>query len=73
MWQVPQTLFWPLMGLSFPRLDVSDFIGNMFKEIFENYFITSTEAIGLVIIIWFGVWLISSHKLGAFIRHGKIS
>ncbi len=72
MWQTPATLFWPLMGLSFPRLDLGDYIINTLKEIFSNRFIFISELIGLMIIIWFGVWLISRHKLGAFIVRGKI-
>jgi len=71
MWQVPVTLFWPLMGLSFPRLDLQNYISNIFKEIFTNHFIFTTELIGLVIIIWFVIWLISKRKFVPFIVRGK--
>jgi len=73
MWRMPGTLFWPLMGLSFPREDLSDFLVGMFKEMFTNHYILTTELIGLLIVIWFMGWLISKRKLGAFVLHGKIS
>jgi hypothetical protein len=73
MWKVPGTLFWPLMGLSFPREILNEYFVSLFKEIFTNRYIFTTELIGLIIIALFGVWLIYRHQTGAFIRCGKIS
>jgi inner membrane protein len=72
MWSVPGTLFWPLMGLSFPREILNEYFAGLFKKIFTNRYIFTTELIGLVVIVWFGVWLIYRRQTGAFIRRGKI-
>ncbi|MGD0794906.1 MAG: metal-dependent hydrolase [Dehalococcoidales bacterium] len=72
MWQVPGTLFWPLVGFSFPRYELADYLGNLLKEIISNPYIYVSEIIGLAIIVWFGVWLLSRRKFGSFIRRGKI-
>ena len=73
MWQVPSTLFWPLFGWGFPRYELGDYIMSLLKEIFTNRYFFTTELIGLIIVIWFIVWLLYRHKFGTFIMRGKIS
>jgi hypothetical protein len=72
MWQVPGTLFWPFLGFHFARYELSGWLANIFKALLSAPYIYTSEAIGLAILIWFGVWVISRKKVGAFIRHGKI-
>ncbi|UCE39270.1 MAG: metal-dependent hydrolase [Thermoplasmata archaeon] len=72
MWVEPKTLFWPLMGLDFPRSDVefSDYFGMLITNSF-TYF---TEILGGLIIII----LIIRHRLFIkmhlieFIKDGKL-
>jgi len=72
MWQVPGTLFWPLMGFHFAKHDLTDWFPNILKALLSSPYIYISEAIGLAIVIWFAVWVILQKKVGAFIRHGKI-
>ena len=73
MWQVPGTLFWPLLGFHFARYELANWLANILKALLSNPYVYISEAIGLAIVIWFGVWVISQKKVGAFLRHGKIS
>lgn len=72
MWNVPATLFWPLLGFSFPQEEVTGWWGNLWV----NYFKPPTfipEIIGfsiLIILLWL---LIKRKKVLAFIVRGKIS
>jgi inner membrane protein len=72
MWQVPTTLFWPLMGFNFPQLELNEWIANMLQALFSSPYIYISETVGLAILIWFGVWVIRQKKVGVIIRRGKI-
>lgn len=72
MWQVPGTFFWPLMGLEFDRYELANWFANLLMALLSSPYIYISEAIGLAIFIWFGVWVISQKKVRALIRHGKI-
>ena len=72
MWQVPGTLFWPLLGLHFPRYELNDWFGNLFRALLSEPYIYISEAVGLMIVIWFGAWLMSRKKVREFIRHGRL-
>jgi inner membrane protein len=72
MWQVPTTLFWPLMGFRFPQLELDEWITNLLKGLLSSPYIYISEAIGLAISIWFGIWIISQKKTRDIIRRGKI-
>jgi inner membrane protein len=73
MWQVPATLFWPVLGLTFPKYDLTGWATNIFKALLSNPYIYVSEAIGLAIIIWLAAGIVSRKKVGAFIRYGKIN
>jgi inner membrane protein len=72
MWQVPTTLFWPLMGFNFPQLELNEWIANMLQALLSNPYIYISEMVGLAILVWFGVGVIRQKKVRAIIRHGKI-
>jgi inner membrane protein len=72
MWQVPRTFFWPLLGFGFQRYELTGWFANLLKELASSPYISVSEAIGLAIIIWFRVWLLSRRQFGSFLRHGKI-
>jgi inner membrane protein len=72
MWEVPQTLFWPVLGFSFPQVELESYIQKLFQALLSSPYIYISEAIGLAVFIWFGIWLIYRKKVLAFIRHGKI-
>jgi membrane-bound metal-dependent hydrolase YbcI (DUF457 family) len=73
MWQATVTLFWPLLGFKFPAYDMAGWFGNMFQALISKPYVYVSEAIGLGIVIWYAAWLISEHKVSAFLRRGKIT
>lgn len=73
MWLAPQALFWPFMGFSFPIVDLEGWGGRIINSYFTSVFIIITEAIGLVILIWFGIIVLVKKQAGAFFKRGKIS
>ncbi len=72
MWQVPDTFFWPFLGFHFARYELDNWFANLLMALLSSPYIYISEAIGVAISIWFGIWLISQKKVGTFIRHGKI-
>jgi hypothetical protein len=72
MWQVPGTFFWPLLGFKFARYELTDWFNNLLKALLSSPYVYISEAIGLAIIIWFGVEIVCRKKLWAFLRHGKM-
>ncbi len=72
MWQVPGTFFWPFLGLTFARYELTGWLADILKALLSEPYIYISEAIGLAIFIWFGVWVISQKKVRDFSRHGKI-
>jgi inner membrane protein len=74
MWQIPQTLFWPVLGFTFPVVaDLEGWARNIWEILFSTPSLYITEAVGLAILLVFGAWLIKRKKLGAFLIHGKVS
>jgi len=72
MWQVLGTFFWPFLGWQFARYELTGWFASLLMALISSPYIYISEAIGLAIFIWFGVWVISQKKVGAFIRHGII-
>ena len=72
MWQVPETLFWPFLGIAFPEAELTGWVGNIFEALLSNPYFYVSEAIGLVIIIWLAATIFSRKKISVFIRYGKI-
>lgn len=71
MWRTPQTLFWPLLGIAFGRVDLTDWVGNIFIALFTDPTVYVPELIGLGILMWFMWTLIRRRGLIYFIRYGK--
>jgi inner membrane protein len=72
MWQVPGTLFWPVMGFKFPQIELEGWITNLLKRLLSSPYLYVSETIGLVVLVWFAIWVIRQKKVRAIIRHGKI-
>jgi inner membrane protein len=70
MWLTPRTLFWPLYGLSFERVDRSYL--DMLYALLANPTLGIPELVGVAIVIWFISLLVHRRKLYAFIRNGRV-
>jgi len=73
MWQVPQTLFWPLVGFSFPREELAGWAGNIWNALFSNPQVYIPEILGLLILLVLVIYLIKRRRLGDFLKRGKVS
>ncbi len=72
MWLSPRTLFWPVFGFGFKRIDLTNWLPDMFRALLTDPATYVPELIGLVIVLWFGVALIRRRKLFAFVRYGQV-
>ena len=73
MWRTPRTLFWPLLGLSFEREDITNWTSNIFHALFTEPAVYIPELVGVVILIWFTYTLVRNRNLLYFIKCGRIS
>jgi hypothetical protein len=74
MWNIPKTLFWPLLGLEFPKEDLSGYIGFLLDELLHRPDVYVPELIGLGIVVTFIYYykLYRSGPLRRFILQGKL-
>ncbi|MHB8105053.1 MAG: metal-dependent hydrolase [Dehalococcoidales bacterium] len=72
MWQTPQTLFWPVLGWSFPKEELEGWASNIWNALFNNPAVYIPEIVGLVVLLVFCYLIIRRKKFGAFIKHGKV-
>ena len=71
MWHGPATLFWPFLGFTFERVDLTDWALNIFQALMSNPEVYITEATGLAVLLWFGLSLIGRKKVGVFVKYGR--
>jgi hypothetical protein len=72
MWENTHTLFWPLFGTSFPRLDIE--ISDYFTIILTDPYVYVTEILGTLIIITLFIrhQLFIKIHLFRFLKDGKL-
>ena len=73
MWRVPQTMFWPALGWTFPKEAPEGWLLMWLKNLTTNPSFYLPELIGLLILISFGIELVYRGKLRRFIKTGRIS
>lgn len=76
MWQTPETLFWPLYGWAFTRLEIENFTSWMQElsdEVLRNPAVYLPEIIGVIVLGWFLWHLLRRRLLFTFLRRGKVS
>jgi inner membrane protein len=71
-WLVPGTLFWPLLGFSFPQRELYNWWGSLFQALFSMPGIFIPEIIGLLVVVPFALWLIFRKKVMSFLKYGKV-
>jgi membrane-bound metal-dependent hydrolase YbcI (DUF457 family) len=71
MWAAPATLFWPLLGFTFEKEELANWLSNILQALFSHAGNYIPEMTGLVILLWFGLALVFRRKVSAFIKHGK--
>ena len=71
IWLMPETMLWPIFGLEFERLPVTDWLSLWFSDFFSRPDIFVPELIGLGVLLWWGIVLLNQKRVGVFIRYGK--
>jgi inner membrane protein len=71
MWTVPHTLFWPVMGFTFEKYELTNWLANVFQALFHQASAAIPELIGLFIILWFMTMLVWKKRTGVFLRYGR--
>jgi len=72
MWLSPQTLLWPLLGWEFPRRDISHWWENVLQALFSDPRVYVPEAVGVAVLMIFGLILIKRRAVGKFLSRGSI-
>jgi membrane-bound metal-dependent hydrolase YbcI (DUF457 family) len=73
MWKTPATLFWPLLGFSFPTEKLEGWARSIFEALFSDPRVYIPEVVGLAVLLVLGLSIIRRKKVGAFIKYGKVS
>jgi len=72
MWTTPATLFWPFMGLEFEKEPLENWLWMTFHGAISQPERAIPELIGLGVLVWFGVTLLTRKKLGGFFKRGYV-
>jgi hypothetical protein len=72
MWITPRTLFWPLMGWDFEKLDIAGYLKKWFQLLMSERVVAIAEIIGFIITVWAGLLIISKKQVTALLKTGKI-
>ncbi len=75
MWLTPGTLFWPLLGLEFPKLNLEDYAGYIWDVLLHEPSAYVPEIIGLSILLGFTYYfkMYKLENLKAFIGNGRLT
>lgn len=72
LWELPKTLFWPLYGFSFARVDLTGWTGSVFYALLHSPEVYVPEIIGGAILLVFGGTLWYHRGIVAFLRDGSV-
>jgi membrane-bound metal-dependent hydrolase YbcI (DUF457 family) len=72
MWRDPHTLLWPAYGLAFERIDLTNWVPNIFHALFIDPQVYVPELVGLVTLVWFAQLLMRRRTVFAFLKWGKV-
>jgi hypothetical protein len=71
MWRDPHTLLWPAYGLAFERVDLTNWVPNIFHALLADPQVYVPELVGLAILLWFAQSLVRRRRVFAFLKLGK--
>jgi len=76
MWLMPETLLWPLYGLSFGRYpsDLYSWAGlqEAIQRVMEQPFLALPELLGVAAVVWLVYELVRKRRLYDFLRRGTV-
>ena len=72
MWRAPRTLLWPFYGAAFDKVDITEWIPQIFDAILTDPVTYLPELVGVVILVWFAVILLYQRKVFSFLKSGQL-
>ena len=72
MWRTPQTLLWPFYGITFNRVDIEEWLPNIFEALITSPATYLPELVGAVILMWFAITLLYQRKVLSFLKSGHL-
>lgn len=72
MWRTPETLLWPAFGWGFPVIDITNLWRTLWESLTSHPSVYVPEIIGLAVLGFIGVHLITKRRLRHFLRRGRI-
>jgi len=72
MWQVPQTLFWPFMGFTFPVAEIEGWLRTIWEWLISHPEVYIPEIVGITVILLLVFQVIKNKKIIAFIKRGEV-
>ncbi len=72
IWQLPTTLFWPLLGFKFDTFELDGYWGWIIGQLLHSPYLLVTETIGLVVILWFGVIVVKKKQVINLLKKGRV-
>ena len=72
MWRAPRTLFWPIYGFTFDRMDLTDWIPNILHALMTDAQVYVPELVGTAILVWFTLALARKRKVFYFLKCGQV-
>ena len=72
MWRTPQTLLWPLLGLSFERANVTGWLPRIIHALLTDPEVYVPELVGVMILLWFVYVLWRQGVITSFLRYGRL-
>ncbi len=65
-------MLWPLFGFAFETKDLGPWASNILHALVSNPEVYVPEAVGLLILLWFGLALAGRKKIDVLVRYGKV-
>ena len=72
IWQTPETLFWPIFGVGFERIETIDWLSNILHALLEEPEVYVPEIIGFFVLVWFAWELLHRRTVIRFLRKGRV-
>lgn len=72
MWLDTQTLFWPILGPSFPTISHNYWEDDVLHGLFTSPKVYLPELAGVIVLGWITWFVLRRGNISAFVRHGRI-
>ncbi len=72
MWLTPRTLFWPIYGWSFEKIDLSNWLAHIWNALLRDPGVFIPEIIGAILLSGFMLRLSQMRGWKSFIKHGRV-